>query len=268
LNHIKISSIVAAGVLGLASLIAAPSAQASVTFNVANCQAALNGQVFDVPSGTQNFSVTFTAGGCTRTANAGVAPKLAIGTSADPAVGDSVVTFSGQLQLQSTGGPGTDGQIGGSNLGQVITDGSYIIFFKYWPSAGATTSGSFTVRVGGSGGSTTSSEPEPRTETLSLMNEDSGATCVNSSVTGTFGTWVDLPAASDCTPPASKPGATLLGWATFPDFSVEIAQRQIDNGWGAYQTFNAEEQLTGVFIPAGGPTELTAPGKLYPIWSE
>ena len=121
---------------------------------------------------------------------------------------------------------------------------------------------------GGGGGSSTSSSSAPRTETLSLMNEDSGGTCVNSNVTGTYGTWVDLPAASDCTAPASKPGATLLGWATTPDFPVEIAQRQINNGWGAYQMTNADDQITAVFIPAGGPTELTAPGNLYPIWSE
>jgi hypothetical protein len=59
----------------------------------------------------------------------------------------------------------------------------------------------------------------------------------------------------------------LLGWATSPNFPVEIAKRQVDNGWGAYETFNADGQLTGVFIPAGGATFLSTSGNLFPIWS-
>ena len=59
----------------------------------------------------------------------------------------------------------------------------------------------------------------------------------------------------------------MLGWATSPNFPVEIAKRQVDNGWGAYETFNADGQLTGVFIPAGGATFLSTSGNLFPIWS-
>lgn len=74
-------------------------------------------------------------------------------------------------------------------------------------------------------------------------------------------------AASDCTAPPSNPDATLLGWATTLDFPVDIAERQVDNGWGAYETFNETGQLTGVFIPAGGMTQVSAPNNLYAIWS-
>jgi len=59
-----------------------------------------------------------------------------------------------------------------------------------------------------------------------------------------------------------------LGWATNPNFPVDIAQRQIDNGWGAYQMLNGEERITAVFIPAGGPTLLSGDGNLFAIWSE
>jgi len=95
-----------------------------------------------------------------------------------------------------------------------------------------------------------------------------GTTCVNSRESATGGVWLTLPGADDCTPPASKAGATLLGWSTTPDFPVAIAQRQVDNGWGAYETKNEAGQLTGVFIPAGGYTLLSNDTNLYPIWSE
>jgi hypothetical protein len=108
---------------------------------------------------------------------------------------------------------------------------------------------------------------KPQTFELTLATED-GSTCSNSSQIATAGTWVTLPGDNDCSPPASKAGATLLGWATSPNFPVSIAQRQIDNGWGAYETFNDDGQLTGVFIPAGGATFVSASGELYAIWSE
>ena len=107
----------------------------------------------------------------------------------------------------------------------------------------------------------------PQTFDLSITPTDR-TTCSNTSLTGTSGTWITLPGANDCTVPPTEPGATLLGWATNPNFPVDIAQRQVDDGWGAYETFNADGQLTGVFIPAGGATFLSAAGKLYPIWSE
>jgi hypothetical protein len=124
-----------------------------------------------------------------------------------------------------------------------------------------------TLTIGSGGGSSDASSPAPQTFELSLNPQD-GTSCTNSSESGTAGTWITLPGASDCTRPASKPGAILLGWATSPNFPVDIAKRQVDNGWGAYEIFNDEGQLTAVFIPAGGATLLSGPGKLYTIWSE
>lgn len=119
----------------------------------------------------------------------------------------------------------------------------------------------------GGGGSSSDSTAAPQTFELSLTPTN-GTTCRNSSQPGIAGTWVNLPAANDCTPPATKPNAKLLGWATSSDFPVAIAKRQVDNGWGAYETFNDAGQLTGVFIPAGGATFVSAAGKLYAIWNE
>ena len=97
----------------------------------------------------------------------------------------------------------------------------------------------------------------------------SGFECRFGSVEASIGSWIELPAASDCTvtPRAgdTSEGATLLGWATSADFPVAIAQRQVDNGWGAYETYNDDGQLTSVFIPAGGFTAISGPTNLFPI---
>ena len=77
-----------------------------------------------------------------------------------------------------------------------------------------------------------------------------------------------LPGASDCTAPETRSGAILLGWATTPNFPVDIAKRQVDNGWGAYETFDDTGHITSVFIPAGGATFLSSQGSLYPIWGD
>jgi len=152
-------------------------------------------------------------------------------------------------------------------LSSVIAGGTIVI------SDGGSNSTTYTVTIGSSPGPnpnpsrSSSSSAAPQTFELSLTPAD-GTTCANSSESGSAGTWVNVPAANDCAPPASKPNATLLGWATSPDFPVAIAQRQVDNGWGAYETFNDAGQLTGVFIPAGGATLVSAPGKLYAVWSE
>jgi hypothetical protein len=113
--------------------------------------------------------------------------------------------------------------------------------------------------------SPSSSDSQSQTFELSFTPED-GTICSNSSQSGTGGTWVTLPGASDCTAPEMRSGATLLGWATAPNFPIDIAKRQVDNGWGAYETFDDTGHITSVFIPAGGATLLSAQGNLYPIW--
>lgn len=84
-------------------------------------------------------------------------------------------------------------------------------------------------------------------------------------ITGGIGSWVTLPIPNN--PPASSPNSTFLGWATYEGFPIEIAQRQIDNGWGAYEVFAGNGSLRGVFIPAGGSARIAAPEGLYPVWS-
>jgi len=86
------------------------------------------------------------------------------------------------------------------------------------------------------------------------------------------GTWIQLPAANECNDDASSTGRSgeadeLLGWATTPDFPTDIAQRQVNNGWGAYELFDESGALSAVFIPAGGWTQASSDTSLFPIWS-
>ncbi|MCF8531022.1 MAG: hypothetical protein K9G69_07015 [Candidatus Nanopelagicales bacterium] len=112
-----------------------------------------------------------------------------------------------------------------------------------------------------------SSSSEPAVVELTLSPTD-GTVCTSRGESGAIGTWLSLPSADDCTPPATTPNALLLGWATTPDFPLAIAQRQVDNGWGAYEIFNDDGRLTAVFIPAGGATVVSSAGQLYAIWSQ
>lgn len=126
------------------------------------------------------------------------------------------------------------------------------------------------VRIGSGGGGGTSSGTAASTPvevSLSLDLAASGASCrEGSAASGLVGTWLTLPGAADCTS-TTAPSAKLLGWATKADFPVEIAQRQINNGWGAYELFNEAGQMTAVFIPAGGATFVSASTSLHPIWA-
>ena len=63
-------------------------------------------------------------------------------------------------------------------------------------------------------------------------------------------------------------GRTFLGVATSEDFPVAIAQRQVDNGWGVYEIYDADGRLASVFIPAGKSLHLTAAPRLHDIWSQ
>ena len=93
------------------------------------------------------------------------------------------------------------------------------------------------------------------------------ASCSTTELIARRNTWTELPASDACTVSRDKADAILLGWATSTNFPVEIARRQVDNDWGAYETFDEDGRLTGVFIPAGGATLVTAPGTLHAIWS-
>ena len=110
----------------------------------------------------------------------------------------------------------------------------------------------------------TSSDGSPMFElTFSAGTE---ARCSTSQWIARMGAWIRLPAADDCTAPVGNPTATLLGWATSSAFPVDIARRQVDNDWGAYETFDEDGRLTGVFIPAGGATLVTGSLTLHAIW--
>ena len=117
--------------------------------------------------------------------------------------------------------------------------------------------------------SNTGSDSQPTRTTTLVLALPMGVQCTSSSLTAS-GPWIQLPSAGDCSVSGrvSDTNPLLLGWATSPDFPVDIAQRQVDNGWGAYETFNDNGQLTGVFIPAGGYTAVTGDTNLHPIWSE
>jgi len=108
-----------------------------------------------------------------------------------------------------------------------------------------------------------SSSVKPGLESLTLSTTE-GVTCSNSSVGGSQGTWITLPSSDECEVSGGA-GERVLGWATITDFPVEIAQRQVDNGWGAYELFNDDGRMTAVFIPAGGATFLSNSTALHPI---
>jgi len=123
--------------------------------------------------------------------------------------------------------------------------------------------------TGGGGGGTSSgaAASAPVEVSLALDLAASGATCTEgSAATGVTGAWMTLPDADDCSS-TTTPDARLLGWSTTADFPEVIAQRQIDNGWGAYEMFDDEGRLTAVFIPAGQATFVSGPNSLHPIWA-
>lgn len=134
-------------------------------------------------------------------------------------------------------------------------------------SSGAISIGSGGGGGGGGGTSSAAAVSAPVEVSLSLDLAASGASCKEgSAASGLVGTWLALPSAGDCTS-KTAPDAKLLGWATTADFPVEIAQRQVRNGWGAYEMFDNEGRMTAVFIPAGQATFVSGSNSLYPIWA-
>ncbi len=79
-------------------------------------------------------------------------------------------------------------------------------------------------------------------------------------------TWQPLPESSDVVGIDEDEGKVFLGVATTPDFPVDLAQRQVDNGWGAYDMYDDEGALESVFIPAGGSMFVWTQPRLYAVW--
>ena len=83
----------------------------------------------------------------------------------------------------------------------------------------------------------------------------------------TIGSWLSLPATSEVSGTGENAGKMFLGVATSEDFPVEIAQRQIDNGWGVYEIYGDDGSLLSAFIPAGYSVHITAAPRVFAIWS-
>lgn len=195
-----------------------------------------------------NLTTSYAAGGGGGASGSGTPSGGAGGTGGG---GDGGTTGGGIAGSPNTGSGGGGGGVSG-NGGEA---------------GGAGASGLVIMRVQFSGDpASTASGSQPVVVTLLLSHGD-GDQCAPTSIAGLQGQWVDLPAADTCANSSRSSSATLLGWATQPDFPVTIAQRQIDNGWGAYEMFDLAGQLTGVFIPAGGATVLSNDNVLHAIWS-
>ena len=232
---------------------------------------------------TFSYAVDCAIGGATQSVTAATGDTITLtvgaGTCQYVSVEKSIIASSSAVTITGGGSPtANDGGVywewnGTSAITQVVISltitGTGQINFIAGGSPFSTTGQAFNVSSGGGGGGSSSSGPTSQPQPVALsINTVDGSSCRQSSESGIAGTWMNLPGADDCTAPATKPGATLLGWATDANFPVEIAQRQIDNGWGAYEMFNDEGRLTAVFIPAGGATFLSGDGNLFAIWSE
>lgn len=103
---------------------------------------------------------------------------------------------------------------------------------------------------------------------IHTVDFDFGLSNSAASVTGPRSSWTSVPEAtsSDGQPVVNKAsGQMLCGFATNSDFSPSIAGRQVTNGWGAYEVWDAG-RITEVFIPVGGFIQLNGPTTLFPIW--
>ena len=142
----------------------------------------------------------------------------------------------------------------------VQSDGKIIVggFFTTLNGAPA----NYIARLESSGSSGSSGSSESGVPVFSLSFDSMPGVLVS----GAVGSWVSLPAPAS--PPVTNPNSTFLGWTTYEEFPVAIAQRQIDNDWGAYEVFRDDGSLQDVFIPAEGSARIAAPESLYPIWSD
>lgn len=241
------TAIAVPALLAAAVAIAAPTNAATLSIDCTTAPPMVQVPAGDTVEITGCAHVTWTSSATNVTVKAGATTILRAQNVYDYSGDSSILTVSGILNGQ------------GASLELYVTYSQgvgtrYLVSLSGGPASG--------------GGTSSGDAPSAPVEaSLSLDLAASGASCTEGSVaTGTVGTWLSLPGADDCTSTTTS-SAKLLGWATKADFPVEIAQRQIDNGWGAYELFNDEGQMTAVFIPAGGATFVSASTSLHPIWA-
>jgi hypothetical protein len=126
------------------------------------------------------------------------------------------------------------------------------------------TSGTFMPAAPSKGSGSQSVAPQSVNVDIGL---DAGEIPASWSGETTIGSWLSLPAPSEVSGTGDNAGNKFLGVATSEDFPVEIAQRQIDNGWGAYEIYSDDGSLLSVFIPAGYSVHVTAAPRVFAIWS-
>jgi hypothetical protein len=185
--------------------------------------------------------------------------------------GDTVTKGGGGGAGYGGGGGGSD--LGSGGAGASFADATFLngtaIFsaaggaggtvISSTPTDGATGTVVFTFRSSVGSGLSAGSSSEP--ETRQIMWQ--GAISDISSTDATMNTWVKVPT----TAVSGREGDRLLGWSTMADFSVDIASRQINNGWGAYEIFNQDGSIRGVFVPVGSYVFVSADDTLHAIWS-
>ena len=257
----------------------ATSTSFAVFLLIPDCNASVTAATSQMSGPVSDYVVEFRS-------DTGGDPGPVVGSLAQDNSGASVVSYTGDVSVSA----GVSYWVGvkattGTHEGLAIRTGAQGSQWR-WATSGVNLQGGTTVHgevswnpisnsanfpnltLRGTCKSNASSAPSvERLVKLSLAQSlPPGVTCSTQVVEGTSDSWVQLPGAQDCTT-SSTDGPTLLGWATQAGFPVQIAQRQVTNGWGAYESFDDSGALTGVFIPAGGFTVLSADTGLYPIWS-
>lgn len=119
------------------------------------------------------------------------------------------------------------------------------------------------VSIGSSSNVVTTSESNPVIEFT--FGDSQGAVCSQGSSVEQ-GSWITLPDKATCAPPTNVPNAQLLGWATIPNFPTNVAWRQVNNNWGAYEILGEDDQAIAVYMRTGGGALISAPVNFYPVW--
>ena len=205
----------------------------------------INSDIFPLPAGTGSGFLTYVSGG-----QAGTYRPRAFSPNdwfvATKSSGTTTITTI----LASTNDlaePIQGGEIVGNVNDAYFAHGSMVFYAITW------------LGPSGSGGSLASS-PVARY----ALNFDANSGTCTTTRTGHIaaGEWIQVPSEEQC----SRSGHSLLGWATSPNFPADIAQRQKDHGWGAYELTNDAGGIASVFIPVQGWTEVSGDNTLYAIW--